>query len=535
MLICALFYSHSFGSERSLSVDEAKAYYILEIARHLNWPNDTQIHQFKIGVLGENKELIDTLKSRGSFKIRGKGFSVELIEQDDFDLLAYALIFVNKDKTHLNHKLYSKGKNTLILVDGKIKNEFRLISLYTDKKQIGVKINRANLAARGFKVSTKLLELVGTRKDLSEQLRETESTLVELVNQVSQKEEQLIEIGIAFDKNQTMLEINKKALADNIKELDINKKELKSKQQSLSNQNQQLLTLNDKITQSQAQIKKNSDYILEQQRQLELRQNNIQKKKGEIGSLQSTIEKKQLEMNSLNQQFKKTIGIIDKRENTISTQKYWLAFVISISFLFLLMSYFLFKENKQKKKANTSLKELNEQLYELATTDSMTALYNRRFFLESAQKELQRQSRNEFKAVFLMIDIDNFKAVNDTYGHIVGDEVIKSIAHILKDGMRKYDLVGRMGGEEFAMMLIDCDIELAEKIAQRICDTASQTTITYEKKRIGATISIGVSQLSPEDINVEFPIVRSDRALYLAKRAGRNRVVVFMDSLAKGT
>jgi len=165
----------------------------------------------------------------------------------------------------------------------------------------------------------------------------------------------------------------------------------------------------------------------------------------------------------------------------------------------------------------------------------MTALYNRRFFLESAQKELQRQSRNEFKAVFLMIDIDNFKAVNDTYGHIVGDEVIKSIAHILKDGMRKYDLVGRMGGEEFAMMLIDCDIELAEKIAQRICDTASQTTITYEKKRIGATISIGVSQLSPEDINVEFPIVRSDRALYLAKRAGRNRVVVFMDSLAKGT
>ena len=130
----------------------------------------------------------------------------------------------------------------------------------------------------------------------------------------------------------------------------------------------------------------------------------------------------------------------------------------------------------------------------------------------------------------LMIDIDHFKNINDTYGHNVGDEVIKSVAHLLKASMRKYDIVGRLGGEEFAMMLLDCDITLATEIAQRMCDKIHQQTIKFDDLSIGVTISIGLSQLSNNDNNIEQILIRADKALYEAKNNGRNQIVVSSES-----
>jgi diguanylate cyclase (GGDEF)-like protein len=123
-----------------------------------------------------------------------------------------------------------------------------------------------------------------------------------------------------------------------------------------------------------------------------------------------------------------------------------------------------------------------------------------------------------------MIDIDHFKSVNDQFGHNVGDLAIQYVAHRMKAILRKYDLVGRLGGEEFAMMLIDCNIAAANEIAQRLCDDISEGYVLDDENKLKVTVSIGISLLNKEDIHIEQTLARADQALYLAKSSGRNRV-----------
>jgi diguanylate cyclase (GGDEF)-like protein len=216
-----------------------------------------------------------------------------------------------------------------------------------------------------------------------------------------------------------------------------------------------------------------------------------------------------------------------KKDQTIDTQKSWLIVNLVIISLFFALIYGLVRLNTLRKKANSELELLNSQLYEQATTDGMTGLFNRRHFLETTQTELLHQQRNQLQSIMLMIDIDLFKNVNDTHGHAAGDEVIKGIALILKKNSRKYDVVGRLGGEEFSMLLVDCNMAVATEISQRLCDDCANTTISVLDITLNVTVSIGLSQFSAEDTNIEQVISRADKALYQAKQNGRNRVVAY--------
>lgn len=172
----------------------------------------------------------------------------------------------------------------------------------------------------------------------------------------------------------------------------------------------------------------------------------------------------------------------------------------------------------------TQLKLLQEKLEFLATTDSLTGILNRRHFIELSEKEMNRVQRSRTPLSIAMIDIDHFKSINDTHGHTVGDLVIKELVAICKDALRPYDLLGRIGGEEFAITMVECDLQKAFIVSERLRERVANHVISADGKDISIKISVGVAELSGDMESFESIMNRADQALYLAKNLGRNRV-----------
>lgn len=163
-----------------------------------------------------------------------------------------------------------------------------------------------------------------------------------------------------------------------------------------------------------------------------------------------------------------------------------------------------------------------------ATIDELTGVWNRRSFFEHAGREFQRSHRTLHPLAVLMIDIDYFKSINDTYGHAVGDQALRGLAERCRSQLRSIDIIGRYGGEEFAVLLPETDIEAAEHIAERLRCVVEQTSIMTSRGPLSLTISVGVAVYRPGDqTNLEVVIDYADRALYIAKRSGRNCVRVW--------
>ena len=173
----------------------------------------------------------------------------------------------------------------------------------------------------------------------------------------------------------------------------------------------------------------------------------------------------------------------------------------------------------------TDLVKTAQHLERLATTDSLTGLYNRRHFMTMAEAEWSRFMRYWRPISMLMLDIDHFKQINDRYGHAVGDEAIVAIAKACLNGKRKSDIVGRLGGEEFAILLPETDASQATIVAERLCRAISQQVLQLPDAQFSVTASIGVACASVDMTHVEELMKIADQALYQAKADGRNRVV----------
>ncbi len=166
----------------------------------------------------------------------------------------------------------------------------------------------------------------------------------------------------------------------------------------------------------------------------------------------------------------------------------------------------------------------NARLFELATTDGMTKLYVHRYFQLLLDKEIKRSSRHNKKLSLIMMDIDNFKSFNDTYGHQLGDEVLKNVAQVVKKNTRAEDVSARYGGEEFVVILPETDTRQAMIAAEKIRASVAALEIPYEDKKLRVTISLGVSTFPEHATEKEALIHAADTALYTAKRAGKNCV-----------
>jgi len=172
-------------------------------------------------------------------------------------------------------------------------------------------------------------------------------------------------------------------------------------------------------------------------------------------------------------------------------------------------------------KINVRSYQYKKRLELMAVTDGLTGLYNHRFIFERLEEETAKVARYGRPLSIIMLDIDNFKRVNDTFGHRAGDEVILSVAHAIMASLRKTDVAGRYGGEEFLVLLPETDLKAAHIVAEKIRNTVA--LLQFETKDLAVTISAGVAEAEKGE-SFEALINRADAKLYTAKRNGKNRV-----------
>jgi len=181
-------------------------------------------------------------------------------------------------------------------------------------------------------------------------------------------------------------------------------------------------------------------------------------------------------------------------------------------------------------KNNNILKKTNIELEYYATTDELTGLLNRRCLFERADQEAYRSKRYGRKMVLAMLDIDFFKAVNDNYGHQAGDRVLTQIANVLTKNLRDHDIIGRIGGEEFAIVMPDTDLAGGKELCERIRQAIYEETINIGSETVSVSISIGITSLGSHETAIGAAMSRADQALYESKHKGRNLISLHSDS-----
>ena len=173
-----------------------------------------------------------------------------------------------------------------------------------------------------------------------------------------------------------------------------------------------------------------------------------------------------------------------------------------------------------------ALETLNKQLETYSRTDALTSLYNRGYWEECMNTEYQRFLRTGQHITLVMLDIDHFKRVNDTYGHPAGDEVIRILAQTIQEQIRVTDIAGRYGGEEFGILLIDTDERGTQVLCERLRAAVEALTVHHEGQAIRFTISLGATPLSKTVASTDTWLINADKALYSSKEDGRNRVTI---------
>ena len=178
------------------------------------------------------------------------------------------------------------------------------------------------------------------------------------------------------------------------------------------------------------------------------------------------------------------------------------------------------------------LKSAHRQLEDFSRRDSLTPVDNRRALMEALAMEFHRSRRYQHPFALLFLDVDHFKEINDRHGHVFGDHVLLHVVQSARGIIRPSDIMGRYGGEEFVIGLVECDQSGALQIAERIRLKIAQEQFTWEHHSTVVTVSIGVVMLSPEIDQVETLVTRADQAMYYAKHRGRNRVELYSEACA---
>lgn len=171
------------------------------------------------------------------------------------------------------------------------------------------------------------------------------------------------------------------------------------------------------------------------------------------------------------------------------------------------------------------LEAANKELAYLAAVDPLTKCFNRRYFMNAAEGEIARMKRHSTELTVAIIDIDRFKMVNDRFGHEAGDRALATVAEICEHSLRREDTLGRLGGEEFGILLPATDQQGANEVLQRLKSRISHQVSLVAGESVSLTVSIGMTDVSEDDDSFDQALRRADKALYTAKKLGRNRIV----------
>ncbi len=520
IILLALSLSLAAKTEQVITFDDGKAHYILEVMKHITWPNEIEITHFNIAILGNDNNLFNALNNKLTQKIRNKSLSVKQFSSLNQAKGNFEVVVVSKKKLPFLNNISKRFPRALIVSNGTIDRESIMVALMAHRKTIKLSVNRENLIKHGFIISNNLLDFAGTKADLKGQLDEREIRLSQVLKEVGTQEEHLKKLNQSLTSSQHELSQIQSKLALQNKQLEITQVQVSSLQNSEKAIQTKLMIQQENLINQKKLIAAKQEDIRMQELALQQLQTKLIKLNENIGQAENKLKQ---QVTQLSQQS----SIIELKEEKINDQRQLLIITIAGVFILLLIKFMVIRISNVRKQANDELAHLNEQLYELATTDDMTKLFNRRHFLELAQRELNQLHRANNMAVILMIDIDHFKNVNDNHGHAAGDEAITNIANILTGDLRDYDIVGRVGGEEFAMFLPNSNVEIAHQIAERVRLKVAESTTLYQQTSIKLTVSIGLTARLEDENDIGNMINRADKALYKAKNSGRNSVAFF--------
>ena len=196
-------------------------------------------------------------------------------------------------------------------------------------------------------------------------------------------------------------------------------------------------------------------------------------------------------------------------------------YVANLACTFLFLAYMSYYYAQAAGNSESRLRKMSSEYEKLATRDSLTGLLNRRAMHDKLEKEVSMFNRSDRPFVLVVGDIDNFKSLNDKYGHLGGDEIIRSVSEILLQGIREYDIICRWGGEEFLLILHDCQIGVARTRIDNIRQKIETYPIAYHEEIITATMTFGLCEYK-ESVNINECIEIADKALYYGKQMGKN-------------
>lgn len=514
-LLLALLASNGPSRAAELSSEEAQVRFLVEICKHIRWRDEAAMERFEIAVVSANPALGSALRALDPPQLRGKPLHFQLHASADFDPGGYAMIYLADRYRALHEHFSAAAPRSLIVLDSALPRERLQISIVAEGEQLGLQLNRENLLARGLTPSMALLEFAGSRQDLSEELRRQQGELERLLREVAAQNAQLAELE---QQRAASLQSAREELARGQRDLRQSEQQLQGLQRDIELANLQIVAHQRQIDEQQARIKEKEALLATQEAQVQAREKQIAELAAAVNSNRQILEVQLSQLERQRQQ-------LQAQEQTISSQRQTLGWVSAVALLILLGTLLLMRLNRLRKRANLELERLNDRLYQMATTDSLSGLANRRHFLRSARDLFSFHHSQGVPMALLMLDIDHFKQVNDRHGHAAGDEVIKAVAGVLHEQLRDQDLVGRLGGEEFAMLLVSCDGDHAAEVAERLRQRVAALTIHHENAAIPVTISIGVAAATASETRLEAALLRADQALYVAKQRGRNQVV----------
>ena len=200
---------------------------------------------------------------------------------------------------------------------------------------------------------------------------------------------------------------------------------------------------------------------------------------------------------------------------------------IDNALLVIVVAFAVISSELIKEKAFLGLQQAEKRMTQLASIDPLTQAYNRRYFFNHAEQVLSHPTQ---PTSLLLLDIDHFKKINDTHGHRIGDDTLSKFVSICQENLRKNDLLARLGGEEFVILLSDTRLSGAQHIASRLLDTIRRTSIATENGPISFTVSIGITITENNTLSIDTLVEQADRAMYQAKQNGRDCFAVYSAS-----
>lgn len=489
----------------SMRTEQLYVVYTYNFMQNIQWSDAKKTQPYSLLVLSDNEELKENFQLLAD-KRTIREHPIKVFFTEERPLNAYSAIFIDTPQLTRYDSIYKNvdGEQTLLIsVDESDKQKIMINLLPKGESQYTFEIHRANILNQNLQIGDQLILLGGTEVDVAKLYKKTRKSLEEeshraseLAAQIEIKSAELEATKEKIDAQQTLIRQQSDTIAAQAYEVEQKSATIAALENKIDHAAQQL----DRIS---ARVEERTEEVKTQQRKLEQLTEARARKDEEITAQNSILGELKTRIDAHQK------SLLDQ-EKTISEQKDIIWLLAIFSAIIALLAFFLFKLMRENRNH--------------AQRDFLTGLYNRRHFTKMAQKCFNKSGQCDHPLTLAMIDIDNFKPINDTYGHDVGDKAIQSVSSLLQKSLDDHAITGRWGGEEF-IALLDLPEEKALELLTRLKDRLpKQKIVPKGHEPFSLTISVGL-YTDKGNISLDGMIKAADALLYKAKKEGRDRIV----------